>query len=114
MVLVTAADRRSPRDPLTFPVRWEAPDPAPSPLNGIPADLYNIYARTELCRDCGKVPALRSLYPMEFQRHLTTCLLVCWDCGHNFFKPKSALGLADSASRSLHHNAQDAIRFYKG
>ena len=66
MVLDAAAERRSPRHPLTFPVRWEAPDPAPSPLNGIPADLYNIYARTELCRDCGKVSALRSLYQIEF------------------------------------------------
>ena len=66
MVLDAAAERRSPRHPLTFPVRREAPDPALSPLNGIPADLCNIYARTELCRDCGKVPALRSLYQIEF------------------------------------------------
>ena len=114
MVLVTAADRRSPRDPLTFPVRCFPPDPALSPLNGIPADLYNIYARTELCRDCGKVPALRSLYPIEFRRNLTSCLLLCWDCGHNFFKPKSALGLAGSVALTLRTNAQDAIRFYGG
>ena len=115
MVLATAAARRSPRDAPIVPVRWKAPDPPPpSPLAKFPPDLHETRTKTVLCSNCGQVPALRSVYPIEFQWHLISCLLRCWACGHGWFKPKSALGLADSVSRSLRHNAQDAIRFYKG
>ena len=115
MVLTTAAERRSPRDPLIFPVRWEAPDPPPpSPLAKIPPNLHETRIKTWLCSNCGQVSALGSVYPIEFRHNLISCLLRCWACGHDFFKPKSALRLADSASRSLRHDAQDAVRSYKG
>ena len=108
MVLLTAAERRSPYPATIAPVRFTDPDP--TPLSPLPRDLHLTYARTELCRDCGEVPALRSLYPLEFRHHLISCLLTCWACGHAFFKPKSALGLADAVARSLRSNAADAIR----
>ena len=108
MVLLTAAERRSPFPTSIAPTRFTAPDP--TPLSPLPRDLHLTYARTELCRDCGQVPALRSLYPLEFRHHLISCLLTCWSCGHRFFKPKSALGLADAVARSLRSDAGDAVR----
>ena len=57
MVLLTAADRRSPFPVTIAPVRFVKPDTVPSPLSVVPRDLHLTYARTELCRDCEKVPA---------------------------------------------------------
>ena len=108
MVRLTAAERRSPYPLAIVPVRFTAPDP--TPLSPLPRDLHLTYARTELCRDCGQVPALRSLYPLELRHHLVSCLLTCWACGHNFFKPKSALNLAYAVQQSLRSDAVDAIR----
>ena len=110
MVLLTAAERRSPYPVTIAPVRFVQPDREPTPLSVLPRDLHLIYARTELCRDCGQVPALRSVYPVEFRHHLISGLLPCWACGHNFFKPKSALGYADSVVRNLRSDALDAVR----
>ena len=110
MILLTAAERRSPHPVPIVPVRFVPPDP--TPLSLLPPDLGRTYARTELCQECGQVPSLRSLYPVEFRRHLISCLLRCWACGHGFFKPKSALNLAESVARSLRTDAVDAIRFY--
>ena len=111
MTLLTAAERRSPNPVPIAPVRFVPPDP--TPISPLPPDLNRYYVRTELCRDCGQVPSPRSLYPVEFRRHLTSCLLTCWACGHGFFKPKSALNLAESVAQSLRSNAVDAIRFYR-
>ena len=111
MVLLTAAERRSPYPTTIVPARFADPDP--SPLAIVPRNPHLTYARTELCRDCGEVPALRSLYPLEFRHCLISCLLTCWACGHAFFKPKSALGLADSVARSLRSDAVDAIRHHE-
>ena len=69
------------------------------------------YARTELCLGCGQVPALRSLYPVEFRHNLISCLLTCWACGYNFFKPKGVLGLGLAVAQCLRSDAVDAIRF---
>ena len=111
MVLATAAERRSPFPTPVVPTRWKPPDP--TPLSPLPPDLGRAYAHTELCRKCGQVPSLRSVYPVEFRHHLTSCLLSCWACGHDFFKPRSALGLANSVATVLRSNANDAIRFYR-
>ena len=59
MVLLTAAGRRSPFPVAIAPVRFVKPDTVPSPLSIVPRDLHLTYGRTELCRDCGKVPALQ-------------------------------------------------------
>ena len=58
MVLLTAAERRSPYPTTIVPARFADPDP--SPLAIVPRNPHLTYARTELCRDCGEVPALRS------------------------------------------------------
>ena len=109
MILLTAAERRSPNPAPIVPVRFVPPDP--TPISPLPPDLNRYYVRTELCQDCGQVPALRSLYPVEFRHHLISCLLRCWACGHGFFKPKSALGLGHAVAQCLRTNAVDAIRF---
>ena len=111
MQLVTAAERRSPYAAIIIPARFTDSDP--TPLSPLPPDLGRTYARTELCRDCSQVPAFRSLYPLEFRHNLISCLLTCWACGYNFFKPKSALGLACSVASSLRSNAADAIRHHE-
>ena len=90
-----------------------ATDPDSSPLSVVPRDLHLTYARTELCHDCGDVPVLRSLYPVEFRYHLITGLLRCWACGYAFFKPKSALGYAESVARNLRSDASDAVRHHE-
>ena len=110
MVLLTAAERRSPFPVAIAPDRFVQPDTDPSPLSVVPRDLHLTYARTELCRDCGKVPALRSIYPLEFRHHLISGLMPCWACGHAFFKPKSALGYAESVALNLSRDAVDAVR----
>ncbi len=110
MVLLTAAERRSSFPVAIAPVRFARPDLDPTPLSVVPRDLHLTYARTELCRDCGQVPALRSVYPLEFRYHLISGLMPCWACGHAFFKPKSALGYADSVVRNLRTDAGDAVR----
>ena len=109
MILLTASERRSPNPVPIVPVRFVPP--APTPISPLPPDLGRTYARTELCRDCGQVPSLRSLYPVEFRRHLISCLLTCWACGYNFFKPKSALSLGHAVAQCLRTNAVDAIGF---
>ena len=109
MVLLTAAERRSPFPVAIVPVRFTRPVPDLSSLSIVPRDLHKTYARTELCRDCGKVPALRSVYPLEFRHNLISGLMPCWACGHAFFKPKSALGYAGSVVRNLSSDAVDAI-----
>ena len=109
MVLLSAAERRSPYAAIIVPARFTGPEP--TPLSPLPPDLGRTYARTELCRDCGQVPALRSTYPVEFRHHLISCLLTCWACGYNFFKPKSALGLGHAVAQCLRTNAVDATRF---
>ena len=68
MVLLSAAERRSPYAAIIVPARFTGPEP--TPLSPLPPDLGRTYARTELCRDCGQVPALRSTYPVEFRHHL--------------------------------------------
>ena len=109
MTHATAAERRSPRAATIVPTRFT--DPEPTLLSPLPPDLGRTYARTELCLGCGQVPALRSLYPVEFRHHLISCLLTCWACGYNFFKAKSALGLGRAVAQCLRTNAVDAIRF---
>lgn len=113
MVLLTAAERRSAFPPAIARIRFVQLDPDPTPLSIVPRDLHLTYARTEMCRDCGKVPALRSVYPLEFRYNLISGLLPCWACGHNFFKPKSALGYADSVVRNLRSDALDAVRYHE-
>ena len=113
MVLLTAAERRSPSPVTIAPVRFTAPDREPTPLSVVPRDLHLTYARTELCRDCGDVPALRSLYPVEFRYHLITGLLRCWACGCRFFKLKDTLEFADSVARNLRSDAIDALRHHE-
>ena len=61
MQLATAAERRSPYPATIVPVRFTDPDP--TPLSPLPPDLGRTYPRTELCRDCGQVPALRACLP---------------------------------------------------
>ena len=107
MILLTAAERRSRNSVPIVPVRFVPPDP--TPISPLPPDLNRYYVRTELCQDCGQVPALRSLYPVEFRHRWISCLLICWACGYGFFKPKSALSLAESVARSLRTNAVDAM-----
>ena len=109
MPLATAAERRSPFPATIAPARFTDPDP--TQLSPLPPDLDRTYAHAELCRDCGKVPALRSLYPVESRHHLISCLLTCWACDYNFFKPKSALDLGHAVAQCLRTNAVDAIRF---
>lgn len=110
MVLLTAAERKSPFPPAIAPVRFVRPVKDPTPLSTLPRDLHLTYACTEFCRDCGQVPALRSVYPLEFRHNLISGLMPCWSCGYNFFKPKSALGYADSVVRNLRTDAGDAVR----
>ena len=93
MVLPTAAERRSPFPVAIAPVAFVPPHHGPTPLSVVPRDLHLTYARTELCRDCCRVPALRSVYPLEFRHHLISGLMPCWACGYAFFKPKCALEL---------------------
>ena len=112
MVLLTAAERRSPFPVAIAPVRFTRPDPKPTPLSVVPRDLHLTYARTELCRDCGQAPALRSVYPLEFRHHLISGLLRCWACGHHFFKSKDALEFADSVARNFRSDANDAVRHH--
>lgn len=113
MVLLTAAERRSPYSVAIAPVRFVPPDPDTSPLSVVPRDLHLTYARTELCRDCAKVPALRCVYPLEFRHNLISGLMPCWACGYAFFKPKSALGYAESVARNLRSDASDAVRHHE-
>ena len=113
MVLLTAAERRSPHPVAVVPVRFTAPDADPTPLSTVPRDLHLTYTRTELCRDCGKAPALRSVYPPEFRYHLITGLLRCWACGQRFFKLKNTLEFADSVARNLRSDALDAVRYHE-
>ena len=111
MALATAAERRSPFPIPVVPPRGKPLDPPT--LSPLPPVREWAYAYTEMCGTCGQVPALRSVYPVEFRHQLTSCLLSCWACGHDFFKPKSALGLANSVATALRSNANDAIRFYR-
>ena len=113
MVLLTAAELRSPFPTTITPARFTARTRPPTPLSVTPRDLHLTYARTELCRDCGQLPALRSLYPLEFRHNLISGLMPCWACGHAFFKPKSALGYAESVSQNLSSDAVDAIRHHE-
>ena len=113
MVLLTAAERRSPFPVAIAPLRFARPDPDPTPLSVVPRDVHLTYARTELCCDCGQVPALRCVYPVEFRHNLISGLMPCWSCGYNFFKPKSALGYADSVVRNLRSDALDAVRYHE-
>ena len=113
MVLLTAADRRSPFPPPITPARFVQPGPDPSPLSVTPRDLHLTYARTELCHDCGKVLALRSVYPLEFRHHLISGLMPCWARGQAFFKLKSALGYAQSVVRNLSRDAVGAVRHHE-
>ena len=101
MVLLTAAERRSPFPAIIAPVRFTAPDAEPTPLSAVPRTLHLTYVRTQFCHDCGQVPALRCVYPVEFRHNLISGLMPCWACGYHFFKPKSALGYAESVARNL-------------
>ena len=74
MVLATVAERRSPFPNPVVPPRWKPPDPTPpSPL---PPVRDHEGVRTELCHNCGQVPALRCAYPVAFRHHLTSCSAV--------------------------------------
>lgn len=110
MPLANEAERRSPYEATIVPARFAGSDPAP--LSPLTPDLGRTYARTELCRNCRQVPALRSFHPAEFRHQLISCFLACWARGYNFFKPNSALGLRHTVAQSLRSDAVDAIRFY--
>lgn len=111
MVLLTAAERRSAFLPAIAPIRFVRPVQDLTPLSVVPRDLHLTYARTEFCSDCGQVPALRCVYPLEFRHNLISGLMPCWACGYNFFKPKSALGYAESVALNLSSDAREAIRY---
>ena len=115
MVLLTAAERRSAFLPAIAPIRFVRPVQDLTPLSVVPRDLHLTYARTEFCSDCGQVPDLRNGYNLIIDigcgHNLISGLMPCWACGYNFFKPKSALGYAESVALNLSSDAREAIRY---
>ena len=110
MVLLPAAERRSPFPVAIAPAKFVHLDTNTSPLSSVPPDPHLTYARAELCSDCGEVPALRSVYPLEFRHHLISGLMRCWACGRRFFKLKETLEFADLVARNLRSDTVDAVR----